>query len=83
MTFTYSKKQLTRDEVVAKVYELTREWASADSLRDIRVAMSIAGEVVEEPAGVIHHRLPDRCFTDENELSDYFYLIACDALALI
>ena len=80
---TYSKKQLTRDEVVAKVYELTREWASSDSLRDIRLAMSIAGEVVEEPAGVIHHRLPDRCLTDENELSDYFYLIACDALALI
>jgi len=80
---TYSKTQLTRDEVVAKVYELTREWASADSLQHIKWAMSIAGEVVEEPAGVIHHRLPDRCFTDENELSDYFYLIACDALALI
>jgi hypothetical protein len=83
MTFTYSKKQLTRDEVVAEVATRARRLGMDDSLEDTALTMGIAREVVEDPVNVIHHRLPDRCLTDENAYSDYFYLIACDALALI
>jgi hypothetical protein len=79
---TYAKKQLTRDEVVAEVANRARRLGMDDSLQDTALTMGIAREVVEEPVGFIHHRLPDRCLTDENAYSDYFYLIACDALAL-
>ena len=80
---TYAKKQLTRDEVVTEVANRARRLGMEDTLQDTALTMGIAREVVEDPVNVIHHRLPDRCLTDENELSDYFYLIACDALALI
>jgi len=80
---TYAKKHLTRDEVVTEVANRARRLGMDDSLQDTALTMGIAREVVEEPVGVLNHRLPDRCLTDENKCSDYFYLIACDALALI
>ena len=81
MTYKLAETLLTRDEVVAEVVRLANNLElTADDFHWLYGATS---EVVNDPSDTLNHQPPAKCLDDYNALSDYYYLIACDAEAAL
>ena len=85
MNYKLSTELLSRDEVITETVNrlqpdksLGEELTLTDSYEDTCWVMKCIKEVVNDPYDTLNHVIPGNIFNDENKLSDYYYLIACD-----
>jgi len=82
MNFKFSETPLTRNEVIKETFNRLKDQEITDSFEDFVWTMNAVKEVVNDPYDTLNHIIPQNILNDENKLSDYFYLIACDVQQL-
>jgi len=85
MNYKLSTELLSRDEVISEAVKrlqpdesIGEEFTLTDSYEDTCWVMNVIKEVVNDPYDTLNHEIPTNIFSDENKLSDYYYLITCD-----
>jgi hypothetical protein len=78
MNFKFSSPLLSRDEVISEAFHRLKGGESTDSYEDTEWVFNCVAEVVCDPYDTLNHKIPAIILNDENKLSDYLYLIACD-----
>ena len=78
MDYKLSTKLLSRNEVISEAVDRLQGSDLTDSYEDTVWVMNVIKEVVNDPYDTLNHEVPTNILNDENKLSDYYYLIACD-----
>ena len=78
MNYKLSTELLSRDEVITETVNRLQGGQLTDSFDDTCWVMNCVKEVVNDPYDTLNHDVPNNIINDENKLSDYYYLIACD-----
>ncbi len=72
----FAETLLSRDEVIAEAVNRMKGGDIGETFEDTCWVMGCIREVMEDPADTIHHIIPENILNNENELSDYIYLMA-------